>query len=457
MPGRPDFFVTGGNVPPDAPCYVERQADHDLWDALTQGGVCHLLDTRQVGKSSLMARAAFRLRNTGARVASLDLTALGWNVTPQQWYAGLAAQAGAAVDHEDDAEDAVFNARVGPAKAFFDLLDHWTRTDPRPLVLLIDEIDAVRSLPFPTDEFFAGIRACHQASERRQSGARLSICLTGSATPESLIRNPLGTPFNVGRRIVPSDFTAPEAAPLASGLGENGSYLLERILWWTSGHPYLTQRLCREAAAIQIGQTTHGDIDRIVQRLFLTDTSRETEPNLSFVERRLLAGDTPVAEVLNTYSEVLRGKVPTRADGDSVDTLRLAGIVRDRNGSLILRNRIYSTVFDAAWVKVHLPVTEQQRQRAAFLRGVFQSAAIASVLLGGATWLTVRAMNSEARVQALLAENKGRLQALVEEKLRADEIAEEAGKSQAEAVLRELQLRREVQDLRDALSRQTPR
>ena len=453
MPGRPEFFVTGGNVPPDAACYVERQADRDLHDALASGGVCHVLDTRQVGKSSLMARAAAHLRADNVRVAVLDLTALGWNVTPLQWYAGLAAQAGAAMGDEDSAEDAVVDAKVGPSKAFFDLLDQWTHTDSRPLVLLIDEIDAVRSLPFPTDEFFAGIRACHQAHDRRDRGARLSICLTGSATPESLIRNPLGTPFNVGKRIVPSDFTAPEAAPLAHGLGDNGQYLLERILWWTAGHPYLTQRLCREAATVQVGNPTHDDIDRMVARLFLSETARETEPNLSFVERRLLAGDTPLADVLSTYAEVQRGRVPSRSDGDAVDTLRLAGIVRDRNGTLAIRNRIYASVFDLAWVRRHLPVTEQQRQRAAFLRGALQTAAIASVLLGGATWLAIRSMASEARVQALLAENRGRLRALVEEKLRADTIADEAGKREAEAVLRELQLRRELEDLRAALGR----
>ena len=32
---------------------------------------------------------------------------------------------------------------------------------PGPIVIFIDEIDAVRSLPFSTDEFFAAIRVCY--------------------------------------------------------------------------------------------------------------------------------------------------------------------------------------------------------------------------------------------------------------------------------------------------------
>ena len=29
------FYVTGGTLRPDAPSYVERQADHDLFDAFS--------------------------------------------------------------------------------------------------------------------------------------------------------------------------------------------------------------------------------------------------------------------------------------------------------------------------------------------------------------------------------------------------------------------------------------
>jgi hypothetical protein len=51
------FYVTGGTVPPDAPSYVERQADKDLLSALLAGEYCYVLNTRQMGKSSLSARA----------------------------------------------------------------------------------------------------------------------------------------------------------------------------------------------------------------------------------------------------------------------------------------------------------------------------------------------------------------------------------------------------------------
>src|SRR5690242_1174761 len=92
------FFVAGGTLRPDACSYVERQADADLYQALRGGEFCYVLTPRQVGKSSLMVRTAARLRRDGLRVLVLDLTAVGQNLTPEQWYRGLLSQVGLRLD-----------------------------------------------------------------------------------------------------------------------------------------------------------------------------------------------------------------------------------------------------------------------------------------------------------------------------------------------------------------------
>src|SRR5216684_2603196 len=98
------FYVTGGNLAPDAPSYVERQADSDLYEGVRRGEFCYVLTTRQMGKSSLMVRTAARLREAGAAVATLDLTILGQNLTPEQWYDGLLGLLGLQLDLEDALE-----------------------------------------------------------------------------------------------------------------------------------------------------------------------------------------------------------------------------------------------------------------------------------------------------------------------------------------------------------------
>lgn len=93
-PGLTSFYFTGGTLPASATSYVERSADRELLSALVSGEFCYVLNSRQVGKSSLMVRTAKRLKSEGARVAVLDLTSIGQNLLSGQWYNSMLTQWG---------------------------------------------------------------------------------------------------------------------------------------------------------------------------------------------------------------------------------------------------------------------------------------------------------------------------------------------------------------------------
>ena len=379
----PSFYVIGGTLNRDARSYVARDADTRLYTALTDGELCYVLTARQMGKSSLMVRTAARLRAENSSVAVLDLTALGQNLTTEQWYTGLLDRIGEQLELEDELEDEwLKNQSLGLLHRWIGaictvLLKHCRSR----IVVFIDEIDAVRSLSFSTDEFFAGIRELYNRRAQDPELGRLTFCLLGVTTPSDLIRDTRTTPFNIGRRIELTDFTEKEAAPLSVGMEgktQVGSQLLRRVLYWTGGHPYLTQRLCRAIAEDARAQTSSA-VDRICNDLFLSLRAREHDDNLLFVRERMLRSEVDTPSLLSLYEKV-RGGRKVRDDETSplVPVLRLSGIMRSQNGYLKVRNRIYERVFDRNWVTSNMPGAEMRRQRAAYKRGI-QVAALAGI------------------------------------------------------------------------------
>src|SRR3954469_6209060 len=345
------FYVIGGTLQRNAPSYVPRQADKDLSEWLAEGKFCYVLTSRQMGKSSLMVRTAARLREEGAAVAVLDLTAIGQNLTAEQWYDGLLSRTGQQLDLEDELEDFwLDNERLGAMQRWMRAMREivLARYKGR-VVIFVDEIDAVRSLPFSTDEFFAGIREFYNRRTEDPELERLTFCLLGVATPSDLIRDTRTTPFNIGRRVELRDFDEREAAPLAEGFGRGaqvGSALLKRVLYWTGGHPYLTQRLC-QAVAWAGDARRSADVDRQCHNLFLSERARDQDDNLQATANVLLRRTGNRADVLLAYKRLLDGAIVVDAPGDpALDVLRLSGAVRVKGGQLLPRNRIYQRVFN---------------------------------------------------------------------------------------------------------------
>jgi formylglycine-generating enzyme required for sulfatase activity len=434
------FFVSGGTLKPNVPSYVERAADREFLERLSDGDFCYVLTPRQMGKSSLMARTATILRENGVLTAIIDLTTIGEggksNESASSWYLGIARAIARELGLKADLKS-WWQERDGlPEQQRFTefLEDLVLGATPQRVVVFVDEIDATLRLPF-TDDFFAGIRACYNARANKPAFERLTFALLGVASPSELIKDTSRTPFNIGHRIELADFTIQEARPLADGFPMprlDASRALERVLHWTGGQPYLTQKLCLElsrrlqrqtapdsrgvetvppredSASTDLGLSrSHSDselagrVDDLLEELIFSPEGSRDEVHFKYIRDRIRQ-DPHTRRVLRTYLNVLRGeRVQDNPQSLIHNALRLAGLVRrSANGHLEVRNLIYQRVFDLNWVRQALAVDPTRRR--AFALGV---AAILLVVgpVGYWLWEGSETARAQARVEALLA------------------------------------------------------
>lgn len=385
-PSQNDFYVAGGTLRPGAPSYVERQADRELYDRALAGDFLYVLTSRQMGKSSLMARAAKRLKDeAGVHTAIVDLTNIGAedeSGSAEKWYYGVATSIldglGLIVDLDKWWDErAKLPALQRLTKFFSDIV--LAQTTKR-VVIFVDEIDTTIKLPF-ADDFFAAIRACYNKRATEPEYNRLSFVLLGVASPSDLIKDTARTPFNIGHRIDLTDFTFEEARPLARGLGatdEHCEQALRRILHWTGGHPYLTQKLCQTVAREQPPRCQEGKegeemknapssdsswrlgddnptqfIDSAVEKVLLSPQASLTDFNLNFVRDRVTKGGRLTLAMLKLYRNIRLGeKVIDDMRSPVHSDLKLSGLILQREDhSLRVRNRVYEHVFNEEWVE----------------------------------------------------------------------------------------------------------
>jgi CHASE2 domain-containing sensor protein len=273
-----------------------------------------------------------------------------------------------------------------------------------PVVIFLDELDSLLTLPFSCDQFLQILRGFYDRRSFSHGNGleRLSFVLLGVTSPSDLISSRHCAPFNIGHFIELKDFQLEECQPLELGLKgvvDDSYTVIKEILSWTGGQPLLTQKLCwlvTQNAPIIAGEEAF-KIKQIVQQRILNNWELDESPeHLKTIRDRLfweqisLVREVPhpspswegslrhawrqlrenkkqsppsTKQLLKLYQRLLKKEnIPYSARHHGQRYLLMSGLARVEKGQLVIKNAIYRAVFSEKWVENSLAIIHPQTQ-----------------------------------------------------------------------------------------------
>ncbi len=364
---RSTSFRYSGSLESSYAFYVTRPADRELHQRLTAGDYCFVFNCRQMGKSSLRVRVMKQLKAEGVRCAVIDPQGCSSNITEQEWYAGVIHRLVMDLGLEESFEVLPWwqdcEARgIGATQRFSNFIEQILLVKiEEPIVIFVEEVDWMLRFHFDTDGFFGLVRWFFERRTVQPAYQRLTFCFLGVATPYDLVKDHDRVAFNVGSSVELNGLARPQADPFLEGLKgrvADPEAVLNAVLHWTGGQPFLTQKLLALVSSSGDGeQPAEQLVESVASNQIIRNWESVDDPlHLRNIRDRLLVADErQKRELLSLVRTIhLQGGIPSDTSKPEHMQLRLTGLVVSKDQQLCLYNPIYAKVFNLEWVQRQL-------------------------------------------------------------------------------------------------------
>jgi serine/threonine protein kinase len=240
-----DARLETGALQLDSLFYVRRSTDEKVERLIKQSGETILIrGPRQVGKTSLAARAYAAAERNDQRACYIDLqlpdeSRLRDSATLLRYLAVRFSREFRTVIQPED----VWDDMIGDADSLTEFVEKAVLANTRaPVLVCLDEVDNIFKYAY-RDSFFGMLRSWHNRRATQPVWNRFNLLIAHSTEPALFIRDLNQSPFNVGSVIRLGDFNRDEVLWLNQRHGSPlvGGEDLERFLRLVGGHPFLVR------------------------------------------------------------------------------------------------------------------------------------------------------------------------------------------------------------------------
>lgn len=357
------YFIAGGKLEGYCQSYLSRETDYQLLDLLVKREYVCILSSRQMGKSSLIQRMIDGIpKHLAAKSCYFDLSVDSMTVETI-FYLNLLKKIYGKFEIEFNQDKFRSKTKISPPHALFqEYLIELPLNSESVLIIFFDEIDSLFREQVKKEfsiNFFSTIRSLYNMRGSVVSLGNLVFCLSGVLPPSNLLNDPTSTPFNIGALIRLKNIDYEKIISYEKGFKDfNGDILrlIESIFFWTNGHPYLTQLLCKIIDEYGNEEKIHNTdifVNRIVnEHILISNDSIDNNTHFSNIQLYITSDKRLSMRAIDLYNRIWFGaKIIDDSLKETHEFLKNSGLIIEVDKVLTVANKIYQNYFNDIWIE----------------------------------------------------------------------------------------------------------